>query len=178
MLSALKQWLKPNDAQFRAHTLYAALPKAARRDAFYVRLGVEDTLDGRFDVVVLHLCLLLERLGREEQTAALVEFERLLTEAFFDDMDRTLREMGVSDTGVGHRVKKMAQAFYGRKKAYLEASSEQAVQQALARNLYREREVGADTLSAMTAYVQASRAMLAAQRLDLLFAGSVTFPEL
>lgn len=62
--------------------------------------------------------------------------EKLL-EIMFDDMDAALREMGVGDMGVPRRVKRMAEALYGRFDAYEKAlESKEAVHAALRRNVY------------------------------------------
>jgi cytochrome b pre-mRNA-processing protein 3 len=95
-----------------ADRLYGAAVAQARNPAFYVECRVPDTLDGRFDLIVLHLCLLIRRLRREGETGATLA--QALFDTTFDDMDRSLREMGVGDLGVGRRVKAMASAFYGR----------------------------------------------------------------
>src|SRR5260370_325170 len=110
MLSALKSLLTPSPLHQQPHTAYLRIVAQSRHPIFYSTWQVEDSIDGRFDVIVLHMFLVLSRC---EEDAA---FCRMLSEIFFSDMDRSLREMGVGDTGVGIRVKKMAQAFYGRLK--------------------------------------------------------------
>src|SRR5665213_3599039 len=101
-----------------AARLYGAIVAQARQPVFYDRLGVADTVTGRFEMVVLHLGLVIDRLQRDEG-------ERALAQAVFDlfctDMDRSLRELGFGDLGVPHRMKKMTEAFYGRARAYREA---------------------------------------------------------
>jgi cytochrome b pre-mRNA-processing protein 3 len=95
--------------------LYGAIVAAARRPELYAVIGVPDTLDGRFDMVVLHLVSVMRRLrlgGDEAMVQALADL-------FVTDMDRSLREMGVGDITVPKRVKKMAQACYGRLAAYV-----------------------------------------------------------
>ncbi|HCL48309.1 MAG TPA: hypothetical protein DHW86_02215, partial [Rhodobiaceae bacterium] len=44
-----------------------------------------------------------------------------LFDIFFRDMDQAMREAGVGDLGVGKKIRKMAQAYYGRAAAYDEA---------------------------------------------------------
>jgi cytochrome b pre-mRNA-processing protein 3 len=97
---------------------------AARQEVFYARWAVPDTVDGRFDMIALHLFLVLERLKGEGQ--AVEDFRQVLTDTFFQDMDRSLREMGVGDISVGKKVRKMAEAFYGRVQAYAAALSSMA----------------------------------------------------
>ena len=141
--------------------LYAKAVAQARLTVFYAEREVPDTVDGRFDLLVLHVFLLLHRLGADGR-----ETKRLsqgLFDLMFADMDRSLREMGVSDMAVGKRVKEMARAFYGRVDAYEPALGEAAqLEEALARNLYRGAEVRPATLAAMAHYIQRQVAALAA----------------
>ncbi len=116
-----------------AHGLYSAMVEQSRQPVFYAELGVPDTLEGRFDMLCLHISLLLRRLGSCELTQALVD-------VMFADMDVNLRESGVSDLRVGPKVRKMAEAFYGRLHAYeaaLDGNDRDGLIQALLRNLYR-----------------------------------------
>jgi cytochrome b pre-mRNA-processing protein 3 len=99
-----------------ARALYERAVAQARQPGFYTALGVPDSLDGRFDLVAVHVFLLLYRLKRERAAAA--PLAQCLFDVMFDDMDESLRELGVGDLGVGWRVKAMAKALYGRLAAY------------------------------------------------------------
>ena len=131
MIGALRQLFIPKPPA-AVEATYIALVAAARNPFSYTELKVPDTLDGRFEMIVLHLFLLQHRL-RENNT----EFCRFLSEAFFNDMDRSIRELGVADTGVSHRIKKMGKAYHGRLQAYAAGLGDtQGLRAALARNLY------------------------------------------
>src|SRR5207253_5630201 len=117
--------------------LYGAIVAQARDARFYEAYAVPDTVLGRFDLIVLHLALVLRRLREGNRTM------RTLAQGVFDefcrDMDRNLREMGISDPGVPRQMQKVGEAFYGRAQAYdtaLAASGEEALAQALIRNVY------------------------------------------
>ena len=56
----------PNDT---ATELYGRLVAQARRPAFYAALGVPDTPEGRLELIMLHMVLMLRRLGREGEAA-------------------------------------------------------------------------------------------------------------
>ena len=166
--SALKKLFSPAPAQTAAHNLYVQIVSQARQPVFYKDWQVEDSIDGRFDIIVLHLFLIVSRFGEENP-----DFIRVLSEVFFSDMDRSLREMGASDTGVGIRVKKMAQAFYGRLKAYGDTiDNTSQLMEALRHNVYREQPVSAETLQALAAYVQKNHRQLQAQSLENIFFSS------
>jgi len=135
-----------------AQGTYIALVGQSRKAFFYTDCAVPDTLDGRFEIIVLHvflrLRLLQEQGGQEEQS-------RLLLECLYDDMDRNLREMGVGDMGVGKRVKVMSRAAFGRLEAYKQAyDDEQALREALVRNVYRGADVPAQAVEALVRYVR------------------------
>ena len=100
----------------QAYAAYASIVEQARAPDFFLRLDVPDTLDGRFEMIALHMFLVLNRLKAEHEATA--EFSQALFDAMFADLDRGLREMGATDMGVGKRVKEMAKGFYGRIAAY------------------------------------------------------------
>lgn len=97
-------------------TLYERLATASRDPGLYVGLGVPDTLEGRFEALSLHMTLALRALRGLPPPAD--DVARDLTDAFFRDLDASLREMGVGDTAVPKRMKKLGEAFYGRARAY------------------------------------------------------------
>jgi cytochrome b pre-mRNA-processing protein 3 len=116
--------------------LYATIVAAARQPKFYAAWQVPDTLDGRFDMLVLHFFLAMDRM-REFGTEA-VDFRQALTDRFFAEMDAALREVGVGDLVVGKKVRKMAEAYFGRATAYTTAMAigENEMRDAIARNIF------------------------------------------
>jgi cytochrome b pre-mRNA-processing protein 3 len=157
------RWLRPPSPQPAAEHVYGQLVDRARAPAFYARYGVPDTLDGRFEMVALHAFLALHRLKRDGAAGA--ELAQALFDTMFADMDRSLREIGVSDLAVGKRVRDMAQALYGRIAAY-EAGIDAgpgALEQALARNVYGTAPAApAPALAALAAYMRAALERLGA----------------
>ena len=109
-------------------SLYAACVTQARQPFFYTDHGVPDTVDGRFDLLLLHVHLVMLRLdaGRRQK----------LFDLMFADMERNLREMGVSDMRIGKRMRALIESFYGRSQAYGAAVDATALQAVLSRNLY------------------------------------------
>jgi cytochrome b pre-mRNA-processing protein 3 len=102
--------------------LYEEIVAAARQPLLYAAYNVPDTPLGRFEMLSLHLFLLLHRLRGEEGTAKGVAQE--LTDEFFLDVDHSLRELGIGDHGIPRRVKKLGRMFYGRAAAYGQALDE------------------------------------------------------
>jgi cytochrome b pre-mRNA-processing protein 3 len=157
--------------------LYGAIVAQARSPAFYADFGVPDTLDGRFDLIVLHLVLLLRRLEPEKATGHGLGQE--LFDTFCRDLDDNLREMGVGDLAVPKKMRQFAEAFYGRQVVYVAALAAPAggdFEKALARNIYRD--VGTDGGPARLArYARAAVRDLESQDQDALVSGEVVFPD-
>ncbi len=175
MLSALKQIFSPSPIKHQAYDTYVKLVEQSRQPVFYRELQVEDSIDGRFDIIVLHIFLVLTRC-EQGASAQASEFAKFVSEAFFADMDRSLREMGVSDTGVSIRIKKMAQAYYGRMSAYKEAvHDETALAEALKRNVYRERDVPPQVIASLASYANRNERAIAGQPLEAILSGDVKF---
>jgi cytochrome b pre-mRNA-processing protein 3 len=159
----------------RATTFYSAVVKQARQVPFYRDHGVPDTVDGRFELIVLHAVLALRRLHQEGADGD--ELGQAMFDVLIDDMDRSLREMGVGDLGVGRRVKAMGEAFYGRSGAYEKAldDGDGALVEALARNVFGTVKADDCQVGAMAAYVRRQIVQLASQPGSDLLAGTITF---
>jgi cytochrome b pre-mRNA-processing protein 3 len=157
--------------------LYRAIVEQARAPGFYRDCGVPDSLDGRFELLVLHVALVLQRLrrlGPAGQALAQGVFDALVA-----NLDVNLREMGVGDMGVPPRVKRMAQAYYGRAKAYESAlAGAEPLEAALRRNLYGTAAAEPDRLRAMADYVRRQRDGLEAADPDALLDGRLGFVAL
>ena len=151
MLNMLR---KSKERRLTAARLHAALVARARDPVFFARFAVKDTLDGRFDLVVLHAWLVLRRLN-----AADPSLSQAVVDAVFVGFDEGLRELGAGDIGMAKRVKKLAGAFYGRTRAYDEAQDEAAMTAALIRNLYRG--AAEPSAHALARYVLEAKARLA-----------------
>jgi cytochrome b pre-mRNA-processing protein 3 len=176
MFSSLKKIFSPAPFTDEAHAAYVTLVEQSRKPWFYAKQAVPDTVDGRFDIIVLHLFMIIHRL-RGEETQAAAEFARALSEVFFSDMDRNIREMGSTDTGVGKRIRNMAQAFYGRLSAYENGMiASDKLREALKTNLYRASDIISETqLVEMENYIKRNRDQLAGQPLPELLAGRLRF---
>jgi cytochrome b pre-mRNA-processing protein 3 len=166
-------------AESTIDALYGAIVAQARSPDFYLAYCVPDTVDGRFDMIVLHLVLLFRRLAREP------EITRALTQGVFDrfclDMDHNLREMGVSDVAVPKQMRWLGEAFYGRAEAYERALSADAGAQslisALARNVFAEAGVSSPKASRLAAYVLEAVRQLDTAEGAAIAAGALGFPD-
>lgn len=136
-----------------AESLSGAIVTQARRPEFFHNLSVPDTFDGRFDMVALHGWLVLERLEAEGARA----ISQALVNALFFGFEEALREQGAGDIGMGRRMKKMADAFYGRLKAYGEAADRRGFAEAILRNIYRGGAGHEEAAGRLADYVLAAR---------------------
>lgn len=148
--------------------LYEAIVAAARQKHFYLNEDVPDTIDGRFDMLILHLTLVIARLKGEK-----AELRQALVNRFCIDMDDNLREIGASDITVGKKVRRMAEAFQGRYAAYEIAHDQASLEQALTRNVYAGKETRG--VAMLARYVAAARTKLEMQSSDAIANGQVVF---
>ncbi len=157
--------------------LYGAIVAQARSPAFYRDYSVADTVDGRFELILVHLALVLRRLAREE---ALRPRGQEIFDLFCADMDRNLREMGISDLKVPKEMERIGAAFYGRKAAYdaaLDASVDTALLEALGRNVYACPNEPPPTASRLAAYMRKTEQLLEQQDARALLRGELRFPD-
>jgi cytochrome b pre-mRNA-processing protein 3 len=156
-------------------SVYAGIVTAARQAEFYSHAEVPDTPLGRFEMLCLHLFLLLHRLRGLEGAAA--ELAQDVTDVFIEDIDHSLRELGIGDIGIPRRVKKLARMFYGRAHAYGEALDRgdmTALAGALHRNIQPDRPDWPQA-QALAQYAAAASRHLADQPVDLILRGKVEF---
>jgi len=170
----------------RIHALYGMIVAQARSGAFYTDYGIPDTPEGRFELIVLHLVLVLRRLGsypdnirpfggwrRREPLA------QLLFDTFCRDLDANLREMGVGDLAVPRRMRRFGEAFYGRQAAYraaLAAVDQGPLENALARNIFERESVDAN-VTRLADYIRAVAAQLEDAEVDALVSSKAVFPD-
>ncbi len=156
--------------------LYAQIVAAARREVFFSQWQAPDTPLGRFEMVALHVFLFQHRLRGSSGAAR--DVAQQLIDDFFTDIEHSLRELGVGDVGVPKRMKKLARMFYGRTLSYaraIEENDEAALAVALARNVRPQVESWPQS-RLLASYVMAADAALAAQSLDDIVGGAVSFP--
>ncbi len=154
-------------------SLYEAVVARARDPFWFRGGGVADTIDGRFAMVSSLLALVLLRIEREQGPAPR-RAAILLTETFIDDMDGTVRELGIGDQVVGKHVGRMMSALGGRLGAYREAEGDGAAfAAAVRRNVFRDEPPSDEALAAVAGGLAAFRDGLAALHYDRLLAGDL-----
>jgi cytochrome b pre-mRNA-processing protein 3 len=176
-------FFRRNSSNHSIASLYGTIVAQARAAPFYRNYGVPDTVNGRFEMVVLHAVLVLRRLESEPAPG------RRLGQALFDrfcrDMDGGLREMGVGDLAVPAKMRKIGEAFYGRQAAYgaaLAAPGLEPLAAALARNVFGAKtgtELGGTAAGVirLATYVRAAAGQIADQDGDALRHAELNFPD-
>lgn len=169
-------FLKPRRSADPVHALYGAIVAEARRPALFAECRVPDTTIGRFEMIALHVFLVLRRL--KSGSAATKELGQRLFDYFFADMDRSLRELGVGDLSVGKKVKGLAKSFYGRAVAYdraLDADDQAALAEALNRNIADPDQAEPLEAARLADYVAGQDRALADHPVERIAAGDPGF---
>ncbi len=156
--------------------LYGAIVAQARTPVFYRGYAVPDTVNGRLDLLMLHLALVFERLSQAGKDPAALG--QALFDRFCQDMDDHLREQGVSDLKVPKDMRQLGAAFFGRHGTYMKALKSRdrdALQAGLRRNIYSG--AGRETGARLAAYMVAAMDSLNGQAAERLCAGEVFWPD-
>jgi cytochrome b pre-mRNA-processing protein 3 len=168
----------PGSAKVAAGGLFDRLVAQARARVFYERLGVPDTVDGRFDMVALHAFVIFQRLrGQGDRAAGL---SQALYDRLIQDFEASLRQLGAGDVGVGKRIRVMTEALQGRIKAYEAALSGGPLdlEGALRRNLYGTTDPDMEAVRAMANYLRQGKELADRQPIDRIQRGIFEFPAL
>lgn len=176
----LKKFFTRRLEQTTERRVYELIVAQARQPWFYADLEVPDTVEGRYDMIMLHCFMVFEKLAGAGSAAD--AFSQLVFDEFFKDMDRSLRELGVGDLSVGKKIRKMAEMFYGRSEVYRAALAKLAdddraqLKTALERNIY-DGAASASGLDQLAQYVVQLKDSLAGQQIDPILAGELNFPK-
>jgi cytochrome b pre-mRNA-processing protein 3 len=166
-------WLRRRSPIGRtASGIYGRVVAQARQPAFYATHQVPDTHEGRFDLIVLHLFLALERLRAEGEAGQ--PLGQAVMEAFVTDMDDAMREIGISDLGVPRRIKKTAAAVLERFEDY-RAALAQPNDIALTAAIGRHLVIAPESAGPIAAYMRATTEALSSQPRERILAGEVSF---
>ncbi len=153
---------KKNNNRTIVERQYALLTQAARQPAFYTNFNVPDTVMGRFEMLSVMLILYFRRTAQENASRSCQEIAQEIVDAFFEDLDHSIRELGIGDPSVPKRMKKLAGMFYGRLESYAKALDEKDAQSlgaALKRNFHPGEAAGL-SMDRLADYMLAQEAAL------------------
>lgn len=156
---------------------YAALTAMARQPAFYAELDVPDTVMGRFEMLSAVMILFFRRTRSSETSGQ--EIAQEIVDAFFEDIDYSIRELGIGDNGVPKRMKKLAGMFYGRLESYaaaMDKDDRQALAEALRRNIYPKNTADAPDMLGLAGWMMTAEAHLSGISETDIATGSASLP--
>ena len=164
----------PTPLRGTIESIYGMIVAQAREPLFYRELGVRDSVDGRFDMLLLHLWLAMRELKLK---GAPRELSQALVERFCSDMDDNLRELGTADLRVPKKMQEFGRALYGRAAAYDMAwdAGPGPLAQALSKNIYNGRDI--EHARQLVCYVEAVIAGLGRLDETTLTSGAWRFPQ-
>jgi cytochrome b pre-mRNA-processing protein 3 len=158
--------------------LYGMIVAQARTPAFYRHYGVPDTVNGRFEMIALHTVLLLRRLA--EAPLPLRRLGQEVFDRFCEDMDASMREMGVGDLAVPRKMRRVGAAFYARQAEYGEALASggfERLEAVLAQNVFGGTSASPEGVECLARYVRAAANALAAQNNEAIARSELRFPD-
>lgn len=156
---------------------YSTLTQAARTPYFYTDLGVPDTVMGRFEMLSAVMILFFRRTRSSKISGQ--EIAQEIVDFFFQDIDHSIRELGIGDTSVPKRMKKLAGMFYGRLETYavaLDKRDAAALAEALRRNIYPEPGADSPAMTGLAEWMLLAEDHLAALPEEVIATGSARLP--
>ena len=148
--NTLNRLLNRNNYTSCVKDLYWQVVGVSRNPKIYEKFAIPDTLDGRFDTLMLHLFLVIHRLQALSEHKIADE----LLEFFIKDMDRSLRETGVGDPSITRKMRKIGEAYMGRVNAYgLALDNPQDLYNTIHKNIYRKAAISEKNIHDLTNYV-------------------------
>lgn len=153
---------------------YEELTDAARQLTFYQDMNVPDTVLGRFEMLSIFMMVYLR--ATKDKGEAVEGLAQDIIDAFFEDIDHSIRELGIGDAGVPKRMKKLAGMFYGRADSYGKAIEKDDVNElntALIRNMFPENIEEAPDMSELGRYLIATDKALVGYSLDEMAQGNL-----
>lgn len=182
LLDSLKNLFKPRPGKVVGDALYAACVTQARLPRFYIDYGIEDAIGARFELLTLHVILVVTRL-KSVKTEQASEIAQALFDAFLLALDTTLREQGTGDLTVPKKMKTIGTVVYTRLRRWddlWQAPAGADSAEYIARTLYavghedESEAVVTPRVRALADYVETARQAL---RVEDLLVGRLTWPE-
>ncbi|MDK4739187.1 MULTISPECIES: ubiquinol-cytochrome C chaperone family protein [unclassified Rhizobium] len=169
---------KRNHNQLIVVRQYDTLTAMARLPVFYTDYDVPDTVMGRFELLSAVMILFFRRTRSSETSGQ--ELAQEIVDAFFEDIDYSIRELGIGDNSVPKRMKKLAGMFYGRLESYaaaMDGNDRVALAAALRRNIYPKAGEGAPSMIALADWMMTAETHLSGIAETEIATGSATLPQ-
>ena len=159
-------------------TLFSKIREQSRNSTLFSEYGVPDTVMGRFDMLALHTYLFANRL-KDEKEARATNLNQDVFDLFVDDIERALRELGIGDTTVPKRKKRMVRSFYGQIEDFDQGLNEKDIETLAlrAKQRYGEDTDGFDARK-VAQYMVKVKENLSAQSYDEILQGELAWIEI
>ena len=134
-------FFKKNKYETVPNDIYQKIVNISRNKIFYTKYNVPDTIDGRFDMLVLITIIVVHRLSKIKNEGS--ELSQKIFDIVFKDLDYSLRELGAGDVSVANNMKKLISSYMGRQKIYLKAfknDDEKLLVIAFKNNIFRNND--------------------------------------
>tara|TARA_Y200000002_G_scaffold350396_1_gene327700 strand:+ start:463 stop:1005 length:543 start_codon:yes stop_codon:yes gene_type:complete len=138
--------------------IYTNIIKTSRNKTFFLDFNVDDTVEGRFDIIILHSFIVFNffiHINDEKSSLPQMLFDHM-----FHDFDSSLREMGFGDIAVNKRMKQFIKAFYGRIENYskslsqfYELDDDTLLKKTILRNIYKDKETQSENIDFWCEYI-------------------------
>ncbi len=135
--------------------LYYQISLQSRSPVLYQQFQIPDTPQGRFEMLVIHLFMVLYVLKRDHDTLSSLVSQKLVN-FFVADLDQSFREIHISDKKMTKSFKYALEAFYGRLYSYDSAVSisPEQLRHSLSKNIYEGLvNEGAEVLYLLSDYI-------------------------
>ena len=115
--------------------LYKKILVQSYNDWFFDDLEVKKDINGRFEIIILHIFIVFNSLDQNNSENKL--FKQNLLETFIDELESTYRELGISDNTFAKKMKIAAKSMYGRLSIYSDTINDsKSFNEALLRNIW------------------------------------------
>tara|TARA_A100001015_G_C15043974_1_gene742004 strand:- start:3815 stop:4342 length:528 start_codon:yes stop_codon:yes gene_type:complete len=172
-------FFKKNKSYISVDKIYNKIVLLSRNKTFYLKLKIPDTIDGRFDMLLLFSIIVVYKLSSIKPNGK--ELAQKLFDRIFLDLDYSLREIGAGDVGVSSKIKTMASAFLGRQKVYCSSFENNNIENLvdnLNNNVYRNVSVDRKIIKKLALYSFKSIDKLNLYKNSKILSGCFEFPEL
>ncbi len=158
---------------------YQKIVNVSRNKVFYTKLNIPDTLDGRYDLLVLFSIILTFALSKSGSKG--IELSQILFDKIFLDLDFSLRELGAGDAGVNIKIKHMIRSYMGRQKAYcacFETDNYNKLEKSVIRNIYRNVDKYDNKPKLLVKYCKKCVFKFKNKQIEYFISNKFDFPEI
>ena len=157
--------------------IYEKIVVISRNKSFYENYSVPDTLDGRFDLLVLFSVIVIFFLHKSGSKGNFLS--QILFDKIFLDLDLSLRELGAGDAGVHIKIKNMVNSYMGRQKVYcdcLEKNDFETLKIHIVKNIYRNVENFSNSPNLLNNYYKKTYISFSKKKNDNFLLNKFQFP--